>query len=74
MYCLPVGTLAVCEVTEKPNPRNGSWTAVKLYRRAELRRRSRERFGGLAGLVNERRRREEKRFEGDMEKMKDVFR
>jgi len=73
MYCLPAGTLAVCEVTEKPNPRNGSWTAMKLYRRAEVRYKSRERFGGLAGLVAERRRREEKRFEGDMERMKDVF-
>jgi len=74
VYCLPAGTLAVCEVTEKPNPRNGTWKPMKLYRRAEIRRRARKRFGGLEGLVAERRRREEKRVAGDMEKTKDVFR
>ena len=31
MYCLPAGTLAVCEVVEKPNPRNGAWSKMKLY-------------------------------------------
>lgn len=74
MYCLPAGTLAVCEVIEKPNPRNGAWSAMKLYRRAEVRRRSRQRFGGLDGLVEERRKREEKRYASDMEKTKNMFR
>jgi len=74
MYCLPAGTLAVCEVIEKPNPRNGAWSAMKLYRRSEVRRRSRQRFGGLVGLAEERRKREEKRFASDMEKTKNIFR
>lgn len=74
MYCLPAGTLAVCKVTEKPNPRNSSWSSMKLYERAEIRRRARKRFGGLDGLVAERKKREEKRMRDDMERTKDVFR
>ena len=74
MYCLPAGTLAVCEVIEKPNPRNGAWNSMKLYRRLEVRRRAHARFGGPEGLVAERRKREEKRFKSDMEKTKNIFR
>lgn len=74
MYCLPVGTLEVCSFIEKPNPRNGAWNAMKLYDRCEIRRRARKRFGGLEGLMLERRKREEARFKNDMEKTKDVFR
>lgn len=72
VYCLPEGTLAVCRVVaEKDNPRNKNWTKMKLYDRQEIRRRARERFGGLEGLQEERRRREEKRFEKDLEKVKE---
>jgi DNA-repair protein complementing XP-A cells len=74
MYCLPAGTLAVCEVIEKPNPRNGAWNSMKLYRRSEVRRRARQRFGGLEGLIAEREKRAEKRFEKDLERTKDIFR
>ena len=72
-YCLPQGTLAVCSYVEKPNPRNKSWTPMRLYKRSEIRRRSRERFGGLEGLVEERRKRDKKRFANDMAETKDVF-
>jgi XPA protein C-terminus len=74
MYCLPEGTLAVCKVEEKQNPHHKGWTPMKLYNRSEIRRRARERFGGLEGLILERRNREEKRFHKDMERTKDVFR
>lgn len=74
VYCLPEGTLAVCQFVERENPHRKGWTPMKLYVRAEIRRRARERFGGLDGLQHERRRREETRFLRDLEKTKDVFR
>ena len=74
MYCLPEGTLAVCRYVEKQNPHHKGWTPMKLYNRAEIRRRARERFGGLEGLTAERRKREEKRFQNDLERTKDIFR
>lgn len=73
MYCLPEGTLAVCTVTEKANPRNKGWTPMKLFNRPEIRRRARERFGGIQGLIEERQQREEKRFQKDLERTKDIF-
>lgn len=72
-YCLPQGTLAVCSYEERPNPRNKSWTPMRLYKRSEIRRRARERFGGLEGLVEERRKRDKKRFANDMAETRDVF-
>jgi XPA protein C-terminus len=72
-YCLPEGTLAVCKYTEKENPHNKGWKPMKLYSRAEVRRRARERFGGMEELKAERRTREEKRFSNDLEKTKNVF-
>lgn len=72
-YCLPLGTLECCKVVEKENPRHKQWAPMKLYYRAELRRRARKRFGGLEGLVAERKRRLEERFRNDIEKTKDIF-
>jgi len=57
MYCLPEGTLSVCQYVEKSNPKQPKWSAMKLFHRSEIRRRSRERFGGLEGLREERERR-----------------
>lgn len=74
VYLLPEGTLAVCQYEEKQNPHNKGFAPMKLYHRSEVRRRSRERFGGLEGLVKERRRREEKRFQKDLEQTKNIFR
>ena len=74
MYCLPDGTLAVCPFVEKENPRGRGFKPMKLYCRVEIRRRARERFGGLAGLITERKRREEKRFHKDLESTKNIFR
>jgi XPA protein C-terminus len=73
MYCLPEGSLAVCTVVEKDNPRHKGWSKMKLYYRAELRKRAHKRFGGREGLVAERKRREEERFYKDMEKTKNIF-
>lgn len=74
MYLLPDSTLAICKFEEKPNPRNNKFQPMKLYDRAEVRRLSRERFGGLQGLVEERRKRQDKRFQKDLEETKNMFR
>jgi len=73
MYCLPEGTLAVCSYVEKPNPHHKSWTPMKLYKRKEIRQRARKRYGGLEGLQKERKQREEKQFQKDMQTTKNIF-
>lgn len=65
VYCLPEGTLSVCNYIEKANPKHGKWSKMKLYNRKDIRKRARQRFGGLDGLVEEREKRERKRFERD---------
>jgi hypothetical protein len=72
-YCLPDGTLAVCEVEERDNPRHKGWTPMKLYRRSEIRERAHKRHGGLEGLIAERNERKEKRLAKDMKEASKVF-
>jgi XPA protein C-terminus len=74
LYCLPTGTLDVCQYVERPNPRNSAWKPMRLYHRKEIRQRARRRFDGLAGLVQERQRREDKRLSNDMAKATQLFR
>jgi XPA protein C-terminus len=74
MYCLPAGTLEVCSIIEKPNPRNKTWSSMKLYHRSEIRRRAHLRYGGVDGLMAERQKRQEDRFQKDMENTKNLFR
>ncbi len=73
MYCLPDGTLAVCSFVEKENPHGKGFKPMKLYNRVEIRRRARERYGGLEGLMKERERRVEIRFLNDLESTKNIF-
>ena len=73
MYCLPEGTLQVCAVVEKDNPRHSGWSKMKLYNRSEIRRRARKRFGGKEGLIAERQKREDERFRNDIAKTRDIF-
>jgi XPA protein C-terminus len=73
VYCLPQGTLDVCAFVEKPNPRNSTWQAMKLYHRNEIRRRAHLRYGGINGLEAEREKRNQLRLVKDIEKSKDVF-
>jgi len=73
IYCLPEGTLAICQVQEKPNPRNPKWKPMKLYRRSELRQRAHKRHGGKEGLIQERQRRKEAKWERQVEEAKKVF-
>jgi hypothetical protein len=73
VYLLPAGTLTICKYTEKPNPHHKSWLPMKLYDRSEVRRFSRERFGGLAALIEERKKRQDKRFQKDLDETKDLF-
>jgi len=74
VYCLPEGTLAVCEdCIEKENPRNKSWKPMKLYRRSEVRQRARARYGGMEGLIRERTKRRERKLAKDMKGASDIF-
>ncbi|KAG7371501.1 XPA domain containing protein [Nitzschia inconspicua] len=73
MYCLPEGTLAVCEYKEQENPHHKSWAPMKLYQRKEIRRLAHARYGGLEGLVKERTARSERRFAKDFGGAKNVF-
>jgi hypothetical protein len=72
-YCLPEGTLAVCEVSTKENPHNKAFAAMKLYRRSELRERAYKRHGGKEGLIKERTQREQKRLAKDLKAADKVF-
>lgn len=72
-YCLSEGTLAVCEVSTKDNPRHKGWAPMKLYRRTELRERAYKRYGGKEGLIKERTSREQKRLSKDMKTADDIF-
>lgn len=72
-YCLPQGTLDVCTFIEKDNPRNSKFSKMKLYMRSEIRKRARERWGGLEGLQTERRRRELNKFQKDLDDVKHIF-
>jgi DNA-repair protein complementing XP-A cells len=73
VYCLPAGTLAVCYVEERDNPHNRLWKPMKLYRRTEVRRRARHRYGGREGLIEERTRRQQRKLTRDLEAAKDIF-
>lgn len=74
MYCLPDGTLAVCEdVQERDNPHHKGWKPMKLYRRSEIREWAYKRHGGLQGLVAERNKRREKRLAKEMKEASNVF-
>lgn len=72
-YCLPEGTLAVCEVSEKDNPHHKGWTTMKLFRRSELRERAYKRYGGKDGLIRERNKREQRRLAKDMKEAENIF-
>eukprot|EP00526_Cylindrotheca_closterium_P023939 CAMPEP_0113639318 /NCGR_PEP_ID=MMETSP0017_2-20120614/20625_1 /TAXON_ID=2856 /ORGANISM="Cylindrotheca closterium" /LENGTH=187 /DNA_ID=CAMNT_0000550523 /DNA_START=468 /DNA_END=1031 /DNA_ORIENTATION=+ /assembly_acc=CAM_ASM_000147 len=73
IYCVPQGTLAVCQVEERPNPHHASWKPMKLYLRSQVRQKGRKRFGGLEGLVEERNKRRQKQLEKDMAKARSIF-
>ena len=73
MYCVPDGTLQVCDFVEKENPLQKKFAPMKLYDRTEIRIRSRKRFGSMEALITERRRRELKRLQKDLENNDDIF-
>ncbi|KAL7480829.1 hypothetical protein ACHAW6_006491 [Cyclotella cf. meneghiniana] len=73
MYCIPLGTLAVCSHATRDNPHRKGWSDMKLYLRSEVRRRAWKRFGGKEELKQERARRREKRLDRELEDMRDVF-
>lgn len=73
MYCVPQGTLAVCEVQERPNPHNQKWKPMKLFKRSEVRERAHKRWEGMEGLIAERTKRQEKQLKKDMEVADSIF-
>jgi XPA protein C-terminus len=72
-YCLPEGTLAVCEIACKDNPHNKGWAPMKLYRRAEVRERAYRRHGGKGGLIKVRTDREQKKLKKDLKGADQIF-
>jgi DNA-repair protein complementing XP-A cells len=74
LYCLPVESIELCsDVMMKENPKCSKFAAMKLYSRKEIRKRARERFGGLEALRSERIRRQQKRLKKDMDATLHVF-
>lgn len=73
-YCLPEGTLAVCEVKTKDNPHRKGWAPMKLFRRSQIRQKAYKRFEGKEGLIAERTKRANKRLEKDMAAADKIFR
>jgi DNA-repair protein complementing XP-A cells len=73
IYCLPIGTLNVCNVEERDNPHNPKWKPMKLYRRSEVRRRAHERYGDMDGLIAERTKRRQRKLHKDMEEAQNIF-
>jgi hypothetical protein len=72
-YCLPEGTLAVCECKERDNPLHKGWKPMKLFRRSEIRQRAHKRFDGMEGLVEERNMRRARKLAKDMKEAEKIF-
>jgi hypothetical protein len=45
---------------------------MKLYSRAEVRRRARKRYGGKTGLILEREKRKKKKYEKELKEVKEM--
>ncbi len=69
-YCLPKGTIDVLSFKEKDNPHQRGFSKMKLYSRAEVRRRARKRFGGKSGLIVEREKRKMRKYEKELKEVK----
>eukprot|EP00639_Heterosigma_akashiwo_P029346 CAMPEP_0194687230 /NCGR_PEP_ID=MMETSP0295-20121207/16079_1 /TAXON_ID=39354 /ORGANISM="Heterosigma akashiwo, Strain CCMP2393" /LENGTH=166 /DNA_ID=CAMNT_0039575415 /DNA_START=1 /DNA_END=501 /DNA_ORIENTATION=- len=68
MFCLPEGTIKVLDFIEKENPRHGTWTPMKLFLQKQVKKYSHDRWGGLEGLLQERRRRDEKKLKNALKR------
>lgn len=69
-YCLPKGTIDVLSFTERDNPHQRGFSRMKLYSRAEVRRRARKRFDGKSGLIMEREKRKMRKYEKELKVVK----
>ena len=72
-YCLPKGTIDVLSYIERDNPHQRGWSKMKLYSRAEVRRRARKRHGGKTGLIIEREKRKKTKYEKELKEVKKMF-
>ena len=70
IYCLPKGTIDVLSFIERDNPHQRGFSNMKLYSRAEVRRRARKRYGGKNGLITEREKRKMKKYEKELKEVK----
>jgi hypothetical protein len=75
-YCLPASTVDHCcnVVKTKSNPFNDKFQIMKLYSRKEIRKWSYQRYGGRAGLQQERANRQQKLLAAQLDKAKQAFR
>ncbi|KAL7498323.1 hypothetical protein ACHAWT_007651 [Skeletonema menzelii] len=69
-YCLPKGTIDVLSFIERDNPHQRGFSKMKLFSRAEVRRRARKRYGGKSGLITEREKRKMKKYEKELKEIK----
>jgi len=73
MYCLPQSTIEMCSFVVKDNPKCNKFAPMKLYSRQEVRKRARDKYGGIQGLQKEREERQMKRLQRDLQSSQDLF-
>ena len=72
-YLLPQATLKCLPTLERENPRQPTWTPMRLFLRRHLVEHANRRWGDEAGLEAERRRRAAAKVKRDDAKAKDFF-
>ena len=72
-FLLPDATVALLPFVERPNPRCGSWAKMRLFLGKHAREKAHERFGGADGLAEEKRRRDDKKWDAALKRTKHVF-
>ena len=72
-YLLPQATLKCLPTLERENPRQPTWTPMRLFLRRHLVEHAHRRWGDEAGLEAERRRRAAAKVKRDDAKAKDFF-
>ena len=72
-YLLPQATLKCLPTLERENPRQPTWTPMRLFLRRHLVEHAHRRWGDEAGLEAERKRRAAAKVKRDDAKAKDFF-
>lgn len=72
-YLLSEDSIKTLKFLNKNNPYNAGWTPMKLYLRKRVMQLSIQRFGSEEKLIQERKAREAKKFQKELEKTADTF-